>query len=170
MRMATRIGLLIGLACTAALAGGCGQSAPQDAGAAAEQAAPRVAKGDLRFIEGFSAGQSAAQSSGQPMLLFFTAEWCHFCHQMAGEAFTNPEVVRLSDRFVCVLVDADREPEVCQQYGVRGYPTIQFVSPQGAPLNRLTGKRPGPQLVMEMQAVLRSVARRDAGEASPTRR
>lgn len=140
---------------------GCGASSDANH-AAGESQAPRVAKGNLKFIEGYQPGLAAAEQSGQPMLMFFTAEWCHFCHQMAGEAFTHPEVVGLSSQFVCVLVDADREPEVCQQFGVRGYPTIQFVSPQGAALSRLTGKRPGPQLVMEMQAVLRSVARRES--------
>lgn len=151
------------------LVSGCGQAVDGErANATAE--APRVAKGNLKFIEGYQPGLTAAQTSDQPMLLFFTAAWCHFCHQMAGEAFTHPEVVGLSNQFVCVLVDADREPEVCQQFGVRGYPTIQFVSPQGSALSRLTGKRPGPQLVMEMQAVLRSVARRNAPDDQPLRR
>ncbi len=157
------------LACCAMSLAGCGQST--EAGRAEAPAeAPRVAKGNLNFIEGYQAGSAAAQDSGQPMLLFFTAEWCHFCHQMAGEAFVHPEVVGLSNQFVCVLIDADREPEVCQQFSVRGYPTIQFVSPQGSALNRLTGKRPGPQLVMEMQAVLRSVARRTTPVEQPLTR
>ena len=66
----------------------------------------------------------------------------------------------LSEQFVCVLVDADAEPEVCRQFRVKGYPTIQFLSPRGTPLNRVTGKQPTVQLVMEMQAALQAVARR----------
>ena len=66
------------------------------------------------------------------MLIFFTAQWCRFCHQMADEAFTHPQVVSLSEHFVCVLVDADSEPEICRKFGVTGYPTIQFVSPRRA--------------------------------------
>lgn len=122
--------------------------------------APRVARGRLRFVESYEEGYRQAMQEGKPVLLFFTATWCNFCHQMAEEAFTNDQVVALSDRFVCILIDADRQPELCREYQVRGYPTIQFLSPRGTPLNRVTGKRPGQQLVMEMQSALQDVARR----------
>ncbi len=94
------------------------------------------------------------------MLLFFTAGWCQYCRQMADEAFTHPQVVRLSEQFVCVLIDADAEPEVCRQFEVTGYPTIQFLSPRGVPLERVVGKKPGHQVMMAMQAALQHVARR----------
>ncbi len=120
---------------------------------------PRVAKGHLRFIEGYQNGYAQAVSQSKPMLVFFTAEWCHFCHQMADEAFTHPQVVSLSENFICILVDADAEPNICRQFGVTGYPTIQFLSPRGGPLERIVGKKPGHQLMMAMQAALQNVAR-----------
>jgi uncharacterized protein YyaL (SSP411 family) len=98
------------------------------------------------------------------MLLFFTASWCEYCHQMAEEAFTHPQVVGLSGQFVCVLIDADAEPNVCRQFEVTGYPTIQFLSPRGVPLNRVVGKQPGHQVMMAMQAALQHVARRFDGD------
>jgi protein disulfide-isomerase len=127
----------------------------------------RVARGHLRFVEHYADGYSQAVNQGKPMLVFFTAAWCHFCHQMAEEAFTHPQVVSLSEHFVCILVDADAEPDVCRQFDVTGYPTIQFLSPRGAALDRIVGKKPGHQLMMAMQAALQSVARRqsDADDA-----
>ena len=130
--------------------------------ATAEDHAPpstKIARGNLHFVEGYHRGYETAVREGKPMLLFFTAQWCHFCHQMAGEAFTDGRVVGLSDRFVCVLIDADAERNVCQQFNVRGYPTIQFMSPRGAPLNRVTGKKAAHQLVSEMHSALQAVAR-----------
>jgi thiol:disulfide interchange protein len=126
----------------------------------AQSAQPRIERGRLRFVPGFEQGLQQARREGKPVLLFFTAPWCGFCHQMAQEAFTHDQVVRLSEQFVCVLVDADQQPEVCREFRVRGYPTIQFLSPRGVPLNRVTGKKPGHQLVMEMQSALQAVARR----------
>ncbi len=122
---------------------------------------PRIARGKLDFVEGYRAGYAQAARDSKPMLLFFTAQWCHYCHQMAEESFTHPQVVALSQRFVCVLVDADVEGDVCQQFQVTGYPTIQFLSPRGTPLARLVGKKPGHQLIMAMQSALQSTARRD---------
>ena len=120
----------------------------------------RLARGHLLFVEGYAQGYEQAMSQGKPMLMFFTAQWCHFCHQMADEAFTHPQVVSLSEHFVCVLIDVDAEPDVCRQFQVSRYPTIQFVSPRGVPLERIVGKQPGHQLMMAMQAALQSVARR----------
>jgi thiol-disulfide isomerase/thioredoxin len=128
----------------------------------------RAARGKLRFVDGFERGYAVAKGTSKPMLLFFTAEWCHYCHQMADEAFSNPQVVRLSENFVCVLVDADREAQVCKQFKVTGYPTIQFLSPRGIPLERLVGKKPGHQLMIAMQAALQNVARRENVAARPT--
>lgn len=114
----------------------------------------------IEFVHGFQRGYELAQQTGRPMMVFFTAPWCHYCHEMAAEAFVNPQVAELSQRFLCILVDADVEPDVCRQFGVRGYPTIQFLSPQGLPLNRVLGKRSAERLILEMQAALQATARR----------
>ncbi|MBX3411154.1 MAG: thioredoxin family protein [Pirellulales bacterium] len=119
-----------------------------------------IQRGELKFVESYDQGIQLAQQEGKPLLLFFTAAWCNFCHQLAADAFKHEQVVGLSDQFVCVLVDADSQPEICRHYHVRSFPTIQFLSPRGVPLNRMTGKRPGTQLVMEMQSALQATARR----------
>lgn len=120
-----------------------------------------VARGHLPFVQGYAEGVAQASAQSKPMLVFFTAEWCQFCHQMADEAFTDPQVVRLAEQFVCILVDADREPGICQQYDVNGYPTIQFLSPRCVPLERIVGKKPGHQVLIAMQSALQNVARRE---------
>ena len=129
--------------------------------ASSEPARPTVARGLLHFSEGYQQALSEAERENKPLLLFFTAHWCHYCHQMAGEAFTNPQVVSLSEKFVCVLIDADSAPEVCREFHVSAFPTVQFVSPQGLALNRIEGKRPGHQVMMAMQAALQTVALRN---------
>ncbi len=125
-------------------------------------ALPTVARGQIQFVDGYWQGYEQATREGKPMLLFFTAPWCEYCHQMANEAFVQEQVVSLSQRFVCILIDADREPDVCRQFQVRGYPTIQFLSPWGTPLNRIVGKKPGHLVVVEMHAALQALARRES--------
>jgi thiol-disulfide isomerase/thioredoxin len=150
---------------------GCeiGVEQPQTAGqtqstsrATDTQAGNQLAKGNLRFVAGYRQGYAVSAREGKPMLLFFTASWCEYCRQMANEAFTNPQVVNLSANFVCVLIDADAEPDVCRQFQVTGYPTIQFLSPRGVPLERVVGKKPGHQVMMAMQSALQHVARRSS--------
>jgi thioredoxin-like negative regulator of GroEL len=156
----------------ATLLAGCGESAAPSSTPPAQPAAakpvepavppanrPQIVRGSLRFIEGYQAGYAAAVEQKKPMLIFFTASWCHFCHQLAADAFNDATVVNLSERFVCVLIDADREPEICSYFRVRSYPTIQFVSARGHLLNRMVGKRPGRELSRQMHAALQSLAR-----------
>jgi thiol:disulfide interchange protein len=139
------------------LAGGCDSSPPvnvQGPGAAAANSG----EGGIAFVEGYTQGYQHAQSVGKPMLVFFTASWCDYCHQMLREAFADQRVIGLSQRFVCILVDSDAEPEVCREFQIRGFPTVQFLTPRGIPLNRLTGMTAAEPLALQMQAALQAVA------------
>jgi len=117
-----------------------------------------VRRGQLYFVSDSAAGHQLAEKSGMPCLLFFTADWCTFCHQMEATAFVDSSVTALADNFVCVLVDADREPEICQQFAVPGYPTIQFIAADGATLHRLVGRQSAPDLANGMRAALKRFA------------
>jgi thioredoxin-like negative regulator of GroEL len=132
-------------------------------------ARPKVVHGKVAFIDGFDRGVEAAVQQGKPMLVFFTAEWCHYCHQMAAEAFADSNVATLSERFVCILVDADAEPRVCRRFRVKSFPTVQFLSSRRTPLNRLVGKRSTADLLRQMHAALQAVARSDERESSAKR-
>lgn len=83
---------------------------------------------------------------------------------MAREAFTDAKVVELSEQFVCVLIDGDKEPAVAQEYGVAGFPTVQFVAPGGRRLNQAVGKKSAGELIGEMRQALRAVQ----GGSGPT--
>jgi thiol:disulfide interchange protein len=120
--------------------------------------------GRIDFVNGYEQGVQQARAAGKPMLVFFTAEWCHFCKQMAADAFVESSVVDLSERFTCVLVDADAEPQVCRKYGVELYPTVQFISSRGVPLNRIKGKKPSYEVMQEMYAALDAIARLEVAQ------
>jgi thiol:disulfide interchange protein len=122
----------------------------------------------VQFVSGYAAGYQRARSEQKPMLVFFTAKWCRFCHEMQREAFANDQVVRLSQEFVCVLVDADEETGTCSDFGIRGYPTIQFISPDGVQLNRLVGRAGAIELAGQMRAALRATSERMAAAAKDT--
>ena len=150
---------LLGLAVFA----GCEARCPADSPARQiPSASPRTHQTPegLLFVRGYLQGYEQAREAGQPMLVFFTVPGCGYCEQMAREASADEQVVQLSRRFVCILVDADTEPEICREFRVRAYPTIQFISPQGVPLNRVTGKTPAGQLASQMQAALQATASR----------
>lgn len=108
--------------------------------------------GNVQFVSDPAVGLQIAAEHGLPCLLFFTAEWCTYCHRMEDAAFGDDVVSALADGFVCILVDADREPDICRQYEVSGFPTVQFVAPDGRLLHRLVGCQTASKLATGMRA------------------
>tara|TARA_S200000501_G_scaffold355249_1_gene376742 strand:+ start:41 stop:532 length:492 start_codon:yes stop_codon:yes gene_type:complete len=79
----------------------------------------------------------------RPMLMFFTgSDWCGWCKKLVKEVFVTSEFAKWAKNNV-ILVELDfprrtQLPEKTQKqnrelggmFGVRGYPTIWFVSPK----------------------------------------
>ncbi len=114
--------------------------------------------GQLYFVNDVRTGCQIAADRGLPCLFFFTAEWCTFCHRMAETAFSDPQVGMLGQNFVCVLVDAEQQRDVCAYFDVSGFPTVEFVSPQGQSLQKLVGQQSAENLAAGMQTALSRLA------------
>ena len=79
----------------------------------------------------------------KPLFMFFTgSDWCGWCKRLVKEVFIKPEFAAWAAKNV-VLVELDfprRTPispdlkkqnsELGKMFGVRGYPTVWFVTPQ----------------------------------------
>ena len=81
--------------------------------------------------------------TGNPLFFFFTgSDWCGWCKRLVKEVFVKPEFATWAAKNV-VLVELDfprktklpedtqkQNRELNQMFGVRGYPTIWFVTPE----------------------------------------
>lgn len=81
--------------------------------------------------------------SGKPLFFFFTgSDWCGWCKKLQKEVFFKPRFSLWANKNV-VLVELDfprrtklpeatqkQNRELQQMFGVRGYPTIWFVTPE----------------------------------------
>ena len=81
-------------------------------------------------------------SESKPLLMFFTgSDWCGWCKRLQAEAFFTPAFEKWAKENV-ILMELDfprrtaQAEEIKQQnmnmqrmFGVRGYPTIWFVTP-----------------------------------------
>jgi len=92
--------------------------------------------------------QDDVLSSDQPVLVDFWAEWCGPCKMIA------PIVDELSEEYVGQLLvgklDADEFPQILQQYGVMGIPTL-ILFKGGEPVERLVGFKPKEQLLEKIE-------------------
>jgi thioredoxin-like negative regulator of GroEL len=96
----------------------------------------------LRWAKTFEAALEKARAAGQPVMVDFWAEWCHYCHVLDQTTYRDPAVVQLGRGFVSVKINAEgseAEQDVARRYLVRALPTIAFLSPGGRQLVRLNG-------------------------------
>jgi hypothetical protein len=77
---------------------------------------------------------------------------------MEASTFNDPRVVELASQFVCVMVDAESEPEICRRLHVSGFPTVQLISPAGLSLGRMAGLQAAPNFVKSLRAALERYA------------
>jgi uncharacterized protein YyaL (SSP411 family) len=64
-------------------------------------------------------------------MYFFTTTWCGWCKKLAGESFTDDEVVKVLQKFTPIIVDGDKEKDACSKYGVSGFPKVVFADLKG---------------------------------------
>jgi uncharacterized protein YyaL (SSP411 family) len=74
-----------------------------------------------------------ARAERKPVLLSIGAPWCAASLEMARTTYADPQVRELlASQFVCILIDADRRPDIAERYSLGGYPTTAFLAANGA--------------------------------------
>jgi thioredoxin-like negative regulator of GroEL len=88
------------------------------------------------------------------MLVVFRAAWCRWSGELVQAAVADPRVVRLSRRFTCMAVDADRHADACRQFGVQAFPTVIILDATGTERFRATGSAASAHIATAMSEVL----------------
>ncbi|WP_291480097.1 DUF255 domain-containing protein [Corynebacterium sp.] len=110
-----------------------------------------------------------ARERGVPVLVSVGYATCHWCHVMAEESFTDPEIAAMvNSRMVAVKVDREQHPDVDAYYmqatvalsGQGGWPMTVFTDPEGRPFLADTYFPPAPrQGKPSFRQVLEAVSR-----------
>lgn len=119
----------------------------------------------VEYVSGYEAGLKRATAEQKPLLLVFRAGWCRFSAEMTQRTLLDPQVVSLSRRSVCVMVDADRDPQTCRHFGVQAFPTLILVARDGGERLRLTGRPSAATLAAALQAAFENPHVAGAGDA-----
>jgi thioredoxin-related protein len=102
-------------------------------------AVPLFAGGDINWVS-YEDGMKESAASGKLVVIDFHADWCKYCVKMDKETFTNKAVIKeMTDNFVCISVDTDKEKELQAEYGAKSLPTFWFLESDGKRINYLPG-------------------------------
>jgi thioredoxin-related protein len=123
-----------------------------------------------------------AKAENKADLLDFTgSDWCGWCKKLVAETFSKPEFIDYADKYlVLVEVDFPRKTEqsaavkeankaLKETYGVRGFPTLVDLAPDGTVLWKQTGYLAGgpAALIAKLDAVNPKPATPQPGPAVP---
>lgn len=110
--------------------------------------------GDVIWLDSSANGFRAAEETHRPVLISFHSSDCDWCRKMDAEAFTDSKVVALTHDYVCVRVDARRDPETVNKYHVTEFPVTLVTDETGKPLTHLDGYADATQVATLLQSEL----------------
>jgi uncharacterized protein YyaL (SSP411 family) len=96
-------------------------------------------------VEWYPWGEEAfakARKENKPLFISIGYFTCHWCHVMARESFSNPDIARqLNDNFVAIKIDREQRPDLDAAYmqyvvltrGQGGWPMSVWATPDGEP-------------------------------------
>ncbi len=119
-------------------------------------------RAEVAWSEDFAEASKTAAEQEKYMLLNFTgSDWCGWCIKLDKEVFSQEAYEQFaSENLVSVKLDFPRRKQLSpgvvaqndqlqQKYGIRGFPTIIILSPEGERVEQTGYRRGGPEAYVE---------------------
>lgn len=87
----------------------------------------------------YNAARIESRETGKPLLLYFTRPGCLPCLQMEASTFKDEAVRAEASRYVCLKVDAWKQPALAEALWARRFPTFLLATPAGGIVSREEG-------------------------------
>ena len=99
---------------------------------------------EVRWASSFDHALEQAGAEQKYVMVDFFTSWCGWCKVLDAKTYRDGRVVSRTDGMVSVKVDAEAQTDLARRYGVRAYPTIVFLNPDGSMRRRIQGYK-GPE-------------------------
>ena len=101
---------------------------------------PGLVSASIAWVGEYEQARKQAATEGLPLMVYFDARWCSWCHRYQEETLSDPRVSEyLRRHFLAVKVDWDARPDLVRHYGANGLPYTVVLSPDGSLRSRFLG-------------------------------
>lgn len=119
---------------------GLSLAAPFCGQAASARDSEAVSKSKLKWRDFDQAVFAEAKRDHKFVLLDLEAVWCHWCHVMDAETYSDAAVQKLlNSKYICVRVDQDARPDLSNKYEEYGWPATIIFNENGAEIVKRSG-------------------------------
>ncbi|HEY1724477.1 MAG TPA: thioredoxin family protein [Steroidobacteraceae bacterium] len=115
---------------------------------------------DIAWFDGSVDGAFVvAKRENRPVLLYWGAEWCPYCHTLKSKVFSRPDFIAKSHLFLPIYLDGDDDgaQKWGEQFGIQGYPTLVVLDPDRHEILRLGAGRDVTQYAAALDLALENV-------------
>jgi thioredoxin-related protein len=121
---------------------------------------------------------AAAKNDNKVVMIDFFTTWCGPCKKLDKTTWTDADVQKwLAEQTVALRFDAEREVELAKKHHIDSYPTMLFLKPDGAEIDRIVGYKTPQEFLSNAKdalagknAVSRAKEKLIGHEEDPTRR
>ena len=120
---------------------------------------------DIAWFDGSLQGAFiVAKRENRPVLIYWGAEWCPFCHTLKSTVFSRPDFIAKAKLFLPVYLDGDDEgaQKWGETFAIEGYPTLIVLDPDRHEIIRLGAGRDVSQYAAALDLALEDVQPVDA--------
>jgi uncharacterized protein len=116
---------------------------------------PERRSGVLNWLPWSDSVFTEAKRNHKFVLLDLEAVWCHWCHVMDANTYSDPQVIKLlKSRYITLKVDQDSRPDLSSRYEDFGWPATVVFDGDGHEIVKRQGYLAPDEMASMLQAII----------------
>jgi uncharacterized protein YyaL (SSP411 family) len=96
-----------------------------------------------------------AKAEHRFVLLYLEAVWCHWCHVMDHDTYSDPQIAtQIAAHYVPLRIDQDARPDLANRYRDYGWPATIVFSADGEEIVKRQGYQPPERFLRLLRAIV----------------
>jgi len=96
-----------------------------------------------------------AKTEHRYVLLYLEAVWCHWCHVMDHDTYSDPQIAQqIAEHYVPLRIDQDSRPDLANRYRDYGWPATIVFSADGQEIVKRQGYQPPERFLRLLSAIV----------------